>query len=122
MDKGEFVSRAEAESTTLKELLELHLAEITPLKKGAVPETNRLHACIRHPLAQRIVAGIRGVDLVRYRDERLQKVSSDTFKKDLVLPGQVFEAARKKRGLRRIAQHICATTQSIHRGTAAMLV
>ena len=33
MDKGIFVSRAEAESITLKELLERYLDEITPLKK-----------------------------------------------------------------------------------------
>jgi len=42
MDKGVFVSRAEAESTTLKELLERYLDEDTPLKKGAASETNRL--------------------------------------------------------------------------------
>jgi len=35
MDKGVFISRAEAESTTLKELLERYLVEVTPLKKGA---------------------------------------------------------------------------------------
>ena len=49
MDKGVFVSRAEAESTTLKELLERYLTEITPLKKGAVPETNRLRSLMRLP-------------------------------------------------------------------------
>jgi len=49
MDKGVFVSPAEAESTTLKEVLERYLAEITPLKKGAVPETNRLRALMRLP-------------------------------------------------------------------------
>ena len=31
MDKGLFVSRAEAESTTLKDLLERYVAEFTPL-------------------------------------------------------------------------------------------
>ena len=99
MDKGMFVSRAEAESITLKELLERYLAEVTPLKKGALPETNRLRTYMRHPLAQRIVAGIRGVDMARYRDERLQKVSSATVKKDLVLLGHVFEVARKEWGI-----------------------
>ncbi len=47
MDKGIFVSRAEAESTTLKELLERYLDEVTPLKKGAASETNRLNALMR---------------------------------------------------------------------------
>ena len=42
MDKGAFVSRAGAETTTLEELLDRYLAEITPRKKGAASETNRL--------------------------------------------------------------------------------
>ena len=99
MDKGVFVSRAEAESTTLRELLERYLAEITPLKKGAVPETNRLRALMRLPLARRYVAGIRGLDIARYRDERLREVSSATVKRDLVLLGHVFEVARKEWGI-----------------------
>jgi len=99
MDKGVFVSRAEAESTTLKELLERYLAEVTPLKKGAEPETNRLRVFMIHSLAQRFVAGIRGVDIARFRDERLQKVSSSTVKRDLVLLGHVFEVARKEWGI-----------------------
>ncbi|HEC13317.1 MAG TPA: site-specific integrase [Acidiferrobacteraceae bacterium] len=99
MDKGMFVSRAEAESTTLKELLERYLVEVTPLKKGAEPETNRLRAFMRHPLARRFVAGIRGIDMARFRDERLQKVSPSTVKRDLVLLGHVFEVARKEWGI-----------------------
>jgi hypothetical protein len=71
MDKGVFVSRAEAEATPLNKLLERYLLELTPLKKGAEPESIRLRAFMRHPLALRMVAGIRGVDIARFRDERL---------------------------------------------------
>jgi len=99
MDRGAFVSRAEAESTTLKELLERYLAEVTPLKKGAEPETNRLRLMMRHPLARRFVASIRGVDIARWRDERLRKVTPATVKRDLVLLGHVFEVARKEWGI-----------------------
>ena len=99
MDKGVFVSRAEAESTTLRELLERYLAEITPLKKGAGPETNRLRALMRLPLARRYVASIRGMDIARFRDERLRKVTPSTAKRDLVLLGHVFEVARKEWGI-----------------------
>ncbi len=42
MDQGLFVSRVEAETTTLAELLERYLVEVTPLKKGAGPETARV--------------------------------------------------------------------------------
>ena len=99
IDKGVFVSRAEAESTTLKELFERYLAEVTPRKKGAASETNRLHALMRLPLARRYVAGIRGMDIARFRDERLRKVTPSTVKRDLVLLGHVFEVARKEWGI-----------------------
>jgi len=99
MDKGVFVSRAEAESTTLEELLERYLAEVTPLKKGAEPETYRLRLFMRQSIAQRFVAGIRGVDIARWRDERLRKVTSATVKRDLVLLSHVFEVARKEWGI-----------------------
>jgi len=99
MDQGVFVSRAEAESTTLKELLDRYLAEITPRKKGAASETNRLRALMRLPLARRYVAGIRGMDIACFRDERLRNVTPSTVKRDLVLLGHVFEVARKEWGV-----------------------
>lgn len=99
IDQGLFVSRAEAESTTLGELLRRYLAEVTPSKKGADPEAARIRALLRHPLAQRIVAGIRGVDIARYRDERLRKVCPGTAKRDLVILSHLFEVARKEWGI-----------------------
>lgn len=99
MDRGVFVSRAEAESTTLRELLERYLEEVTPGKKGAAPEAARIRALLRWPLAQRIVAGIRGVDIARYRDERLRQVSPGTVKRDLVILSHLFEVARKEWGI-----------------------
>jgi len=99
MDQGLFVSRAEAESTSLGELLQRYLAEITPSKKGADPESARIRLLLRHPLANRFVAGIRGVDIARYRDERLRKVSSATVKRDLVIVSHLFETARREWGI-----------------------
>lgn len=99
MDKGVFVSRAEAETTTLKELLKRYLEEVTPHKKGAAPEANRIRAFMRHPLARRFVAGIRGVDIASYRDERLRVVSSGTVKRDLSILGHLFEVARREWGI-----------------------
>jgi len=99
MDQGVFVSRAEAESTTLRELLERYKEEITPLKKGAAPESARIRAFLKHPLAHRIVASIRGVDIARYRDARLKKVSPATVKRELVIISHLFEVARKEWGI-----------------------
>lgn len=96
MDRGSFVSRAEADSTTLKQVLERYRDEITPLKKGAGPETARIRALLRHPLAQRFVGTIRGVDIARFRDERLKKVLPSTVKRDLVILSHLFEVARNQ--------------------------
>jgi integrase len=99
MDRGAFVSHAEADSTTLGELLERYLEEVTPLKKGAGPEAARIRALLRHPLAQRIVSSLRGVDVARYRDGRLRQVSTGTVKRDLVVLSHLFEVARKEWGI-----------------------
>jgi integrase len=99
MDQGAFISRSAAESTTLGELLTRYLEEITPTKRGAESETARLRALRRDPLAQRMVASIRGVDIARYRDERLHKVAPATVKRDLVIVSHLFEVARKEWGL-----------------------
>ena len=99
MDRGLFVSRAEAQSTTLRELLERYVEEVTPLKKGAAPEAARIHAFIKHPLANRFVADLRGVDLARYRNQRLKKVSPATVKRELVILSHLFEVTRKEWGI-----------------------
>jgi hypothetical protein len=54
---------------------------------------------MRHPLARRFVAGVRGVDIAGWRDERLRKVTPAIARPDLVLLGHVFEVARKEWGI-----------------------
>lgn len=99
MDMGYFISRAEAESTTLGELIDRYVEEVTPLKKGSVPESCRLLAIKRHALAERFVATLRGADLARYRDERLKTVSPSTVRRDLASLSHVFEVARREWGI-----------------------
>lgn len=60
-------------------------------EKGFSSRDNRLRAFMRQPIAQRYVAGIRGVDIARYWDGQLKKVSSATTKRDLILLGHVFK-------------------------------
>lgn len=99
MALGEFVSRAEAESTTLGELLERYVAEVSPAKKGAESEIIRVNAIARHALADRFLSTIRGVDIARYRDERLKVVASATVRRDLGVLSHAFEVARKEWGI-----------------------
>ncbi len=99
MTQGTFVSRAEAESTTLSELLERYAAEVSPTKKGAATEIVRIKALCRNSLADRFLSTIRGADIARYRDERLKRVSSATVRRDLGVLSHVFEIARKEWGI-----------------------
>ena len=55
MDRGVFVSRTEAEATTLGELLQRYLDECVPALKDPKREGNRVKALMRRPIASRIV-------------------------------------------------------------------
>lgn len=82
MTLGTFVSRAEAEATTLRELLERYFTDVSPTKKGAVSEIIRVKALSRHLLASRFLATIRSADIANYRDDRLKVVASATVRRD----------------------------------------
>ncbi|MCR4332070.1 MAG: site-specific integrase [Sulfuricaulis sp.] len=100
MDRGIFVSRAEAESTTLKKALERYQREVTPRKRGAAQEDYRINALLVRPLAKRTLAGCRGAEVAKFRDERLAEgVAPSTIMKDLALLSHLFETARKEWGI-----------------------
>ena len=99
MAQGTFVSRVEAESTTLRELLERYATDVSPTKKGAASEIVRVKALARHSLAARFLATIRSADIAHYRDERLKVVASATVRRDLGVLSHVFEMARKEWGI-----------------------
>lgn len=100
MDRGIFVSRTEAESTTLKEALNRYLREITPHKKGAKQEESRINTWKRHELAERFLATIRGSDIAAYRDERLAEgLSPITVNNELILLSHLFTIACKEWGM-----------------------
>jgi len=99
MDQGTFVSRNEAETTTVAELLTRYLSERTALKRGAGPESYRIRALLRHPLALRYVGAVRGVDIAKFRDERLAKVSNGSVRRELTILSQIFRIARKEWGI-----------------------
>ena len=72
------------EDTTLGELLNRYLQNITPYKKGFENETYRINAWLRHPLAERAISTIRGPDFATWRDKRLKNgIGASTIRKDL---------------------------------------
>jgi integrase len=99
MDRGMFVSRKEAESTTLDEALDRYRNEITPDKKGAKQEKSRINILKQSDLAPRYIASIRGTDVAKYRDERLKVRSPITVNNELILLSHLFTVARKEWGM-----------------------
>ena len=97
--RGLFVSRTEAENTTLGDLLDRYEREIVFAKKGAQIERYRLNRFRESPLAHRSIASIRGTDLALWRDQRLREVSPATVGREMNILGHVFETARKEWGI-----------------------
>ena len=100
IDRGVFVSRDEQEKTLLSEALARYLLEVTPQKKGAVREKDRIKQLMRHSLANRFLANIRSFDIAKFRDERLaQGIAPSTYQKEHALLSHVFDVARKEWGM-----------------------
>lgn len=100
MDRGVFISRAEAEKTSLSEALDRYLSEVTVHKKGRQQETGRIARWKKHDLSKRSLASLRGADFAKYRDERKEaNKSSNTIRLELALIGHLFETARKEWGM-----------------------
>jgi integrase len=100
MHRGKWQDADESTSTTLSEGLNRYLLEITPSKKGAKQETNRIKALCKIPLAQWYLAEIRGQQIAEYRDARAAAGKSpSTIRNDLTIISQVFSTAAKEWGM-----------------------
>lgn len=99
IDSGSAVWEKEAERTTLGEALTRYAEEVTPTKKSARQETNRINQLKRDLLAKRSLASIRGVDLSAYRNKRLQDVSASTVRLDLALISNLYTVCRQEWGM-----------------------
>ena len=100
MGHGVFVSRAEAESTTLGEALGRYRREVTPAKKGASIERFRLDRWDTHRYAQRSMASLRCKDVADYIEERRQEGAAPaTIHKEINLLSHLFNTARTAWGM-----------------------
>ena len=100
MDRGVFISRAEAESTTMHEALERYGKEVSIHKKGYKREINRIKKLQEHSLGKRFLANIRSKDIAEFRDERMAEgISPSTYQKDHALISHLFTTARKEWGM-----------------------
>lgn len=97
MIRGAFVSRKEAEATTLHVALDRYKKEITPHKKSHVVEEIRIEKWKLHPISRRTMASLTSGDFAKYRDERLElKKSASTIRLELAIISHLFTIANKE--------------------------
>lgn len=107
MDKGAFVTRKEAEGTTLKELLQRYLEEHVPLLADPKREGNRVKALQGRTLALRILSTIRSVDITNFIKEREKEgVGGNTIRLDLALMSRVFNLAASNWGMESLSNPV----------------
>lgn len=111
IERGVFISRSAAESTTLKDALERYEREITSGKRCADKETYILKHFTASKLAPRALATIRSADIAKWRDDRLTTVSPATVRRELVVLGHVFTIARKDWGMESLVNPVEGTTR-----------
>ncbi len=101
----------EAQRTTLREALERYQREITPNKKGAKRDGDRVKAWIKNPLAVRFLAQLRGSDFATYRDgRRAEGKAENTIAIELKLISKVFKIAAKEWGMEGLRNPIASVT------------
>src|SRR5689334_3313986 len=106
MSRGVWVSRGEAEATTLYEALTRYEAEVVPTKKGAAQEESVLRACKAEEVAKRPLAAIRSADVARLRDQWLRDYKPATVLRRLAVLSHVFSIARKEWGIESLSNPV----------------
>ncbi len=107
MDRGIFISRAEAESTTLGEALERYIEEYIPRLSDAKRETNRARAILRHELSSRFLASIKGKDIAEFIKLRQEEgAGPNTIRLDLALLSRLFEVAGSDWGMESLSNPV----------------
>ena len=100
MDRGVFVSRVEAEATTLTEALERYACEVAPKKKDAHHDILRCRRFQQRPFARKTLAAIRGKDIAGFIQERqAEGIGANMIRLDLALLSHLFNMARTAWGM-----------------------
>ena len=109
MDRGVFVSRAEAENTTLAEALDRYAKEITPTKKPSTAkrERDRIKNLAELAIARRPLAAIRGADVAAFiRARQSEGLGGNAIRLDLALLSHLFNTARTAWGMESLSNPV----------------
>jgi integrase len=99
IDRGTFIDRTLAENSTLGEVLERYLAEVTPLLRGHSENRYTLRAIQRARLAQFSMAALTPPVVAEWRNELSERVSPATVVRNLATLSAVINHARREWGI-----------------------
>lgn len=88
-----------AASTTVAQIIKRYQKEITPLKRSAKSEHQRLNALLRRPIVHRTLTQLSSNDIANYRDDRLKAVGPATVIRELNTLSHCIDIARKEWGI-----------------------
>lgn len=107
MDRGVFVSRKEAESTTLHEALDRFIEEYIPNLKMVANETRRAKAIQKREIANLYLATIRTKHIADFIKEREDEgVKPNTIRLDLAILSRLFEVAATDWGMESLSNPV----------------
>lgn len=83
------------ESTTFGELMKRYPKIVSPTKRSATQEIQRLDVLRCHDLAYRTLIGLSQQDIAAFRDERLKTVKPATVVRELAIVSHVLDVAMR---------------------------
>lgn len=100
MGVGTYVDNRETLNTTLSECLERYRSEVTPTKKGAHRECQRISKLLDDPISLRAIGTIRSTDMAAWRDAKIASgLSGSSVNRYLALFSHLFTIAIKEWGM-----------------------
>ncbi len=100
IDKGDFSDERTDRSTTLGDLVERYVAEVTPLMKSAEADSIRLKALQRNSICELPVSELTPARIAEFRDRRLKFVASGTVIRELAYLSSIINHARCEWGIK----------------------
>jgi integrase len=98
MDRGGFVDRSEADNTTVGELIDRYMRDVSPLKRSHSSDVGRSRT-LRRLLGPYKLSALTSPVLVDFRDKRLGRVSPQTVTHELNLLNRVLTLATREWGI-----------------------
>jgi integrase len=112
MDRGIYVSRSEAESTTLAEALDRYMAEHIPRLSRTNTAKFRTAALKKRAIASKTLAAIRGKDIADLiREREAEGMSGGTIRHDLALLSNLYNLAIRDWGMESLRNPVTLVTK-----------